>query len=417
MPGVLPPIVPYVPQTITVHLGAPNANAANITVSFTDYIKNVVSSEVYPTWELSALRANALAIISYTLNRIYTDYYRSRGYPFDITSSTAIDQKFIQGRNIYENVSELVDELFNDYIRRQGFVEPLAAKYCNGTTTTCDGLSQWGSQYQAQAGANSLEILRSYYGNDIELVVGAPVAEQRETYPGTPLRLGSVGPYVLLVQVALNRISQNYPAIPKVTEDSFFTSDTGNAVTAFQSIFSLTPDGIVGRSTWNQLEQIYFGVLRLTELRSEGQQYVRSSYQFPGTLQLGSTGGGMPLLQYMLNVVGEFVQSVPQPPQNGMFDEDTRGAVLALQRYVSHPETGIVDEETWNAILAQYTSIDATVFRNSELFPENTNPDAVEVFASRTGTKSKPQTHYQSSTRFVQFPGMTLCVGMRDSEV
>lgn len=125
----------------------------------------------------------------------------------------------------------------------------------------------------------------------------------------------------------------------------------------------------------------------------------------------------MPLLQYMLNVVGEFVQSVPQPPQNGMFDEETRGAVLALQRYVSLPETGVVDEETWNAILAQYTSIDATVFRNSELFPENTNPDAVEVFASRTGAKSKPQTHYQSSTRFVQFPGMTLRVGMRDSEV
>ena len=145
------PIVPYIPETITVHLGAPDAGAENVTVSFSDYVKNVLSSEVYPTWEPAALRANALAVISFALNRVYTEYYRSRGYPFDITSSTAIDQKFINGRNIYENISALVDELFTDYLRRQGYVEPLAAKFCNGVTTTCDGLSQWGSQELAQA--------------------------------------------------------------------------------------------------------------------------------------------------------------------------------------------------------------------------------------------------------------------------
>ena len=137
-------IAPYIPESITVHLGSPDSNAENVTVSFSDYVKNVLSSEVYPTWEPAALRANALAIISFALNRIYTEYYRSRGYSFDITSSTAIDQKFINGRNIYENISELVDELFTDYLRKQGFVEPLAAKFCNGVTVTCSGLSQWG---------------------------------------------------------------------------------------------------------------------------------------------------------------------------------------------------------------------------------------------------------------------------------
>ena len=148
-------VTPYIPAQITVHLGPPTASAANVTVSFADYVKNVASSEIYPTWEDSALVANILAIISFALNRVYTEFYRSRGYDFDITSSTAIDQKFINGRNIFENVGRLVDELFNTYLRRQGFVEPLAAKFCNGTTVTCDGLSQWGSQELAQQGLSS----------------------------------------------------------------------------------------------------------------------------------------------------------------------------------------------------------------------------------------------------------------------
>ena len=158
-------VIPYIPETIVVHLGAPTASAANVTVPFTDYVKNVVSSEIYPTWEPAALEANTLAIISFALNRYYTEYYRSRGYDFDITSSTAIDQKYIEGRNIYENISVLVDEIFDRYLRREGFVEPLAAKFCNGVTTTCEGLSQWGSQYLAEGGADAFSILRSYYGN------------------------------------------------------------------------------------------------------------------------------------------------------------------------------------------------------------------------------------------------------------
>jgi len=158
-------VTPYIPQQITVHIGAPDAPGENVTVSFPDYVKNVASSEIYPTWEPAAIRANVLAIISFALNRVYTEFYRSRGYPFQITSSTAYDQKFIPGRNIFENVSQVVDETFTSYIRRTGVVEPLAAKFCNGTTSTCDGLSQWGSQDLAKQGYNSIDILRRYYGS------------------------------------------------------------------------------------------------------------------------------------------------------------------------------------------------------------------------------------------------------------
>lgn len=410
----LPVVTPFVPSTITVHLGAPASNAENVSVSFADYVKNVVSSEIFPTWEISALRANALAIVSYALNRVYTEYYRSRGYPFDITNSTANDQKFIYGRNIYENISELVDELFNDYIRRQGFVEPLAAKYCNGTTTTCDGLSQWGSQYMALEGSDSLSILRSYYGEDIELVTDAPIQDLRRTYPDTPLRLGSVGPYVLVVQVALNRVSQNYPALPKVEENSIYTAATERAVIAFQSIFSLTADGVVGKATWYQLVQVYAAVLQLSELRSEGQLFANLSYQYTEALDVGASGERVRLLQYMLRVVGEFLQQIPQPQLSGTYDSATREAILALQAYESLPQSGVADEATWNALLRQYMSIDAEIFRNSALFPDNAD-EAAAAFSEENAPRM--QTSFQRTTRFFQFPAHTLRLGMRDTEV
>ena len=268
-------VIPYIPETIVVHLGAPTQSAANVTVPFTDYIKNVVSSEIYPTWEPAALEANTLAIISFALNRFYTEYYRSRGYDFDITSSTAIDQKYIEGRNIYENISVLVDEIFDRYLRREGFVEPLAAKFCNGVTTTCDGLSQWGSQYLAEGGADAFSILRSYYGN-VELVTNAPVQEPSPSYPGTPLRRGDTNADVALIQFILNRISQNYPAIPKLTVDGVFGADTEASVRAFQSIFDLTADGIVGPATWYKMLLLYVAVQRLSELQSLGQTYIQS---------------------------------------------------------------------------------------------------------------------------------------------
>ena len=189
----MPTVIPFVPQNITVHLGAPDAYAANVTVPFTDYVKNVASSEIYPTWEPSALRANIYAIVSFALNRVYTEFYRSRGYDFDITNNTAYDQAFVNGRSYFENISQIVDDLFNDYLRRPGFVEPLAAKVCNGTNVTCQGLSQWGSQELARQGYNSTQILRNYYGN-VEIVNDAPIRGITDSYPGTPLRRGSTGP-------------------------------------------------------------------------------------------------------------------------------------------------------------------------------------------------------------------------------
>ena len=266
-----PVVIPYVPEFITVHLGPASQSAENVTVSFPDYIKNVASSEIYPTWELSALRANILAQISFALNRVYTEYYVSRGYPFQITSTTATDQKFIKGRNIFDNIDRLVDDIFNDYIRRQGFVEPLAAKFCNGTTVTCDGLSQWGSQELAQQGLDSMAILRRYYGNDIELVVDAPVQGLQNSYPGSPLRRGAAGPDVVVVQTELNRIGQNYPAIPKIQPvDGVFGQQTEEAVRRFQEIFGLTADGVVGKATWYRLVSLYVGVCPSWSARGSG---------------------------------------------------------------------------------------------------------------------------------------------------
>ncbi|MBQ5749614.1 MAG: peptidoglycan-binding protein, partial [Oscillospiraceae bacterium] len=328
-----------------------------------------VSSEVYPTWEPAAIRANALAVISYALNRVYTEYYRSRGYDFDITNTTARDQKFIRGRNIYENVSELVDDVFNDYIRRQGFLEPLAAKFCNGTTTTCEGLSQWGSQYQALEGANSVEILRSYYGDDIELVTDAPVEDARESYPGTPIRLGDAGENVIVIQRSLERIGRNYPAIGQVEVTGNFDLNTERAVRAFQEIFLLTVDGIVGRATWYQLVSVYVAVQRLAELQSQGQQFAGISFDYPEVLQEGYSGIGIDQLQYMLSVVSEFVTAVPAIRQSGIFDAATRAAVEGFQQHAGLPITGVVDAPTWDELYAQYAAIERTVFQNEDLLP------------------------------------------------
>lgn len=349
--------VPYIPENITVHLGAPSAAAANVTVPFVDYVKNVASSEVYPTWDDSALTANILAIISFALNRVYTEFYRSQGYNFNITSSTAIDQKFINGRNYFGSISRIVDSIFSNYLRRQGFIEPLAAKFCNGTTVTCEGLSQWGSQNLAQQGLNSVQILRRYYGNDIEIVTNAPVRGYVPSYPGTPLRRGSRGPDVVQMQVMLNRIGQNYPAIPRVTADGIFGQQTENAVRAFQRIFNLTEDGIVGRSSWYQMVRLYVGVTRLAELESEGQRFAGISWQAPASLQSGSSGQSVRQLQYMLNVVAQFVNSIPTVAEDGIFGEATQNAVRAFQRFAGLTVDGIVGPATWNALYERVVGI------------------------------------------------------------
>ena len=363
-------VLPYIPSYITVHLGAPSQSAENVTVSFLDYIKNVASSEVYPTWEPDALRANILAITSFALNRVYTEYYRSRGYPFDVTSSTAFDQQFVNGRNYFANISRLVDELYDDYIRRVGFVEPLAAKFCNGTTVTCDGLSQWGSQNLAQRGFGWLQILKYYYGTNTEIVTNAPKRSSQESYPGVALRLGSRGQSVALVQRALNRISQNFPAIPKLQVDGIYGQQTQNAVTQFQQAFALDPDGIVGRITWHAIERVYVGVLRLSELYSEGLRYEDLSWDSAEIIRVGDRGEKVSQLQYMLSVVAQFIQQVPSVTVDGVFGPNTRTAVLAFQRWRGLPQSGEVDENTWDAIFDRFAGIENTVFDNENLFPQ-----------------------------------------------
>ena len=358
-PVIMPPtVIPYVPENITVHLGSPGSDAPNVRVPFVDYVKNVASSEIYPTWEDSALVANILAIISFALNRVYTEFYRSQGYNFDITSSTAIDQKFINGRNIFENVSQLVDDIFNDYIRRQGFVEPLAAKFCNGTTVTCEGLSQWGSQSLAEQGLSSIRILRQYYGNNIELVNNAPIRSYTPSYPGSPLRRGSQGPSVVQAQVMLNRISQNYPAIPRIYPvDGIFGPQTEQSVLAFQRIFNLDPDGIIGKATWYQMVRLYVGVNNLAELESQGQTFYSLNWQAPVDLQQGSRGQKVRQLQYMLQILAEYVPTIPQIVQDGIFGPRTQEAVIAYQRFAGLTPDGIVGPATWNSLYDRASGI------------------------------------------------------------
>ena len=354
-------VLPYIPETITVHLGPPAGDAANVTVPFADYVKNVASSEIYPTWEENALTANILAIISFALNRVYTEFYRSQGYAFDITSSTAYDQKFIQGRNFFDSVSRVVDSVFNTYIRRRGFVEPLSAKFCNGTTVTCEGLSQWGSQALAQQGLTSMQILRQYYGDNIELVVNAPMKGYTPSYPGSPLKRGAVGSDVVQMQVMVNRISKNYPAIPKIPEaDGIFGPATENSVREFQKIFGLSSDGIVGKSTWYRLVRLYVGVSRLAELESEGQKFYAVSWQVPEALSTGSRGLSVRQLQFMLRVLAEYIPDIPWIEEDGIFGPRTQEAVLAFQRFAGLTPDGIAGPRTWQALYDRSSSIVGT---------------------------------------------------------
>lgn len=362
-------VTPYIPQYITVHTTPAGQPGENVTVTFPDYIKNVASSEIYPTWNEQAIRANILAQVSFALNRVYTEYYPSRGYDFDITGSTINDQKFIKGRNTFENVDRLVDELFNTYVRRKGFVEPLSTRFCNGTTVTCAGLSQWGSEELARQGLNYLQILRRYYGSDIELVSNAPIRNITRSYPGTPLRQGARGEYVVVLQVMLNQVGRNYPAIPRITPaDGIFGEQTLNAVKKFQSIFNLTPDGVVGQATWYKLVFLSVGVTRLSELVSEGQKFTSISYgpDIP-VLQEGARGYAVSVLQYFLAILAQFRYNIPAPAIDGIFGPATRRSVEAFQRQVGLTPDGIAGRSTWNRLFADYQGVVRTTLADANL--------------------------------------------------
>lgn len=352
-PRVLRQVI--IPNPITVHLGSPGETASNVRVSFPDYVKNVASSEIYPTWPDASLRANIYAIITFALNRIYTEWYRSRGYSFDITNNTAYDQYFVYGRNIYESISRVVDEIFNEYVRRPGQNAPYFTSFCNGTTATCTGMSQWGTVSLANQGLSPLQILRSYYPKDVEIAETNIITGVLSSYPGTALRVGSTGLDVQTIQTYLERIRRNYPAIPAITDEAgVFGESTRAAVVQFQNIFSLSPDGVVGKATWNKLSYLYTSVTRLAELDSEGTSLGIGTVPPVSVLRLGSSGQDVVTLQYLLNVAAEFDPTIPAPRQDGNFGSDTQQAVAAFQIAAGLTPDGIVGPLTWQALYNTY---------------------------------------------------------------
>ena len=359
-PRILRQVV--IPNPITVHLGAPGSYASNVQVSFPDYVKNVASSEIYPTWPEASLRANIYAIITFALNRIYTEWYRSKGYDYDITNSTAYDQNFVYGRPIYDSISRVTDDIFNEYVRRQGQNVPYFTSFCNGSTVTCQGMSQWGTVTLAENGYTPLQILRNYYPNDVEIVEAQAIANVPSSYPGTALRVGSTGLDVQTIQTYLNRIRRNYPAIPAITDpEGTFGDSTKAAVTKFQSIFGLAADGIVGKSTWYKISAIYTAVARLAELNGEGVSLGIGTVPPAVVLRQGSRGQDVITLQYLLDVISEYYPTVPAPAQDGIFGGGTLQAVTAFQQAVRLAPDGIVGPATWKKLYEVYLGIGTNV--------------------------------------------------------
>lgn len=368
-------LLPVIPENIIVHLGTPGSNAQNVTVNFIDYIKNVASSEIYPTWPENALRANIYAIISFALNRIYTEWYTARGYNFDITNSTQFDQAYVPDREIYENISNIVDQIFNDYVVRQGTIQPLFTAFCNGTTSTCAGLSQWGTVDLAEQGFTPFRILQNYYGEDINIVENAPVGITGESYPGVPIEVGDRGNNVQILQTQLNRIAQNYPAIPRIAEvNGIFGLDTEASVRKFQEIFNLPQTGVVDKSTWYRIKQYYNGVKSLAELASEGITLEEATVPFATEISEGMSGIAVRTLQYYLSIIAYFNQDLEPVPLGGIFDSGTVAAVERFQEFYGLPVTGVVDTATWNVIDRIYTETVAALpegyqGENAKLYP------------------------------------------------
>lgn len=258
-----------VPEFVVVHDGAPtDSTAGDYYVRYRDYIKNVASSEIYATWPKAAIRANVLAIMSFTLNRVYTEWYRNKGFDFTITSSTAFDHKWIYSRNIFESISEVVDELFADYLSRPNVKQPILTQYCDGKRVSCPNwMSQWGSKSLADQGYTATEILRYYYGDNIYINTAEEISGIPSSWPGYDLDIGATGQKVEQMQEQLNAISNNYPLIPRIAVDGIYGEETQNAVEVFQKIFGLPVTGIVDYRTWYKIQEIYVGVTRIAELR------------------------------------------------------------------------------------------------------------------------------------------------------
>ena len=351
----MPIRIPTIPNEIIVHLGKPDDVARNITVSFPEYIKNVASGEIYPNWPLDAIKANVLAQISFALNRVYNEWYPSKGYDFDITSSSEFDQSFVENRQLFETISQVVDEFFNDYLVKDEQIQPLFATYCDGRISKCDGLSQWGSVSLANQGNNPIEILRNYYGN-VNVIFNAPSDDNVRSYPGFIVELGTAGDFVRVINIQLNRIGQNYPAIPVILDDSpYFTVETEAAVRKFQEIFNLPITGAVDKSTWYKIKYLYNAVKKISDLYSEGISIDEATLLFNKNLQLGDVGQYINTLHYLINVISYFDSSIPFLDLKGdLFDEKTEQVVVAIQKKYGLLANGVVDADTWRVLREVY---------------------------------------------------------------
>ena len=367
---------PVVPNEITVHLGAPDAAARNITVPFVDYIKNVASSELYPNWPENALRANIYAIVSFTLNRIYNEWYPSKGYSFDITNSPTYDQTFIENRAVYEKIDNIVNDIFNDYVVKANQVQPYFTKYCDGRNTTCDGLSQWGTVTLANQNKTPLEILRYYYGNDINIKTDAPVGDAISGYPGYVIKEGDGGNPVRLIQRDLNRIRQNYPAIPFIENTlGLFDPDTTAAVRKFQEIFALPVTGEVDKATWYKIKYVYTSVKKLSDLYSEGLSPEEAELFYRDILTYGDTGIEVEFMHYFLNAIAFLDPDIPYLAVNSVYNDASQTMVRAFQEKYGLPVTGNFTYADWQMLRKVYDdmlkspSIEQASFID-ELYPD-----------------------------------------------
>ena len=364
---------PIVPNNIIVHLGKPDENARNITVSFTDYISNVASSEIYPTWPVEALKANIYAIISFAMNRIYNEWYRSRGYSFDITSSPIYDQAFVENRSIYENINNIVEEIFNNYVVKGNSIQPYFTRYCDGRKTTCDGLSQWGSVSLANQGKKYLDILKYYYGNDISIKFDAPVGDVSEGYPGYVVGLGNAGNPVLLIQRDLRRIRKNYPAIPNITSTlGIYDEETVNSVKKFQEIFNLPVTGSVDKATWYKIKYVYTSVKKLSDLYSEGLSNNEVTFLYEDELNYGDTGIEVEYIHYFLDAIAFLDPDIPRLKTNSIYNDNSITMVKAFQSKYGLPVTGVFTYRDWKVLKDVYDKILKNLNTDyvSDLYPD-----------------------------------------------
>ena len=367
---------PIVPNNITVHLGNPGDNAKDITVSFTDYISNVASNELYPTWPNNALIANIYAIISFTMNRVYNEWYRTRGYNYDITSSPAYDQLYVENKYTYENINNIVSDIFNNYVIKDNQVQPYFTTYCDGRKKTCDGLSQWGSVTLSNQGKTPLEILKYYYGNDISIKYDAPVGDNTPGFPGTTITLGYVGNPVLLIQRDLRRIRQNYPAIPDITNDlGIYDEETKKAVKKFQEIFSLPITGNVDKATWYKIKYVYTSVKKLADLYSEGLTKDDVTFLYADELKYGDTGIEVEYIHYFLDAIAFLDKDIPRLPTNSIYTNNTETMVKAFQEKYKLPVTGIFTYKDWSVLKAAYKNILKSFPKEYQTFVNELYPD------------------------------------------